>query len=386
MKAKFSFLLLFVGAVLLNSPDFAFPQGNIQVLNHSATFEHGTDTNPIRLAGIPTALDISSVTTPTVWVAANQNGTGIVQVLNHNATFEHGTGTNPIQLAGIPTALDISSVTTPTIWVANRTPAVASYPEAMNFGNVSVGSSSSRSLVFRNGALVGAEVLMIDNITIEDHRFTASSSSLAVAPSTSASVELTFTPDEINEITSDLVAETNDPNQENITVRLIGSGVSSSAPPEEVPGGGGEELRRAISVTPSAIGFPDTMGGWRSFEEVRISNTGNAEVRVKVESSIPIVFSFTEPNGFIVPVGRTITYGVVFRPSRFLLRDRDYEGLLSYSILNENWEPTWRQKVTGKGKQNVFQLAVVAALVAAGAIIGSRTVRKAWQKKRKMSA
>lgn len=98
-------------------------------------------------------------------------------------------------------------------------------PASLDFGNVTVGSSASRTLVVRNR---GTAPLILNLFGLDGHQlqFSYNSGTLAIlAPGESGSIEVFFHPSTAGTKTATFVIHSNDPDEVSVQIPLSGAGV-----------------------------------------------------------------------------------------------------------------------------------------------------------------
>lgn len=107
----------------------------------------------------------------------------------------------------------------------NCGPDIAADPPSLDFGNIPVGSDSTRQLVISN---VGEQILVVDNIFITGRDagefFFTGNTSFTLASMESETLEVVFSPDSEGSKIAALRIESNDPDEDTLTVPLSGGG------------------------------------------------------------------------------------------------------------------------------------------------------------------
>lgn len=122
-------------------------------------------------------------------------------------------------------------------------------PTAVDFGNVTVGSTADRTLTVRN---VGNASLTVTGVSIDNPRFTVVSPStpFTVSVGGQQAVVVRFAPAVVGPQSGTLRIQSNDPDEATVTVSLTGQGVAAQPPPSgrtlSVPDASGEPGRTVI--------------------------------------------------------------------------------------------------------------------------------------------
>ncbi len=212
-------------------------------------------------------------------------------------------------------------------------PDIAVSPSALAFGAVPVGGSSSGSLTVSNN---GQSALVISAVTISGSdaaMFVQTNNCSTVAPSTSCTVNVTFSPTSQGAKTASLTLTSNDPDTPNLAVPLSGTGV--------VPD---------IALDTVALDYGSVPIGSSSTKAVTVSNAGEASL---VVTSITIsgpddgMFSQTNTCGASFPPGDSCVISVTFTPtsagpkaaSLVIVSNDPDEGTLSVSLSGSGGSP-----------------------------------------------
>jgi hypothetical protein len=142
-----------------------------------------------------------------------------------SATVSVG-GVTRFAVAAITTDGDTSWYATPIVLDANADYPIASTPDTIDFGGVSVGADSTVSLILEN---VGGDTLVVLSAELESERFSATAFADSIAPSSSDTIEVTFAPDAYEQYFDTLTATTNSLVSPTRRVILKGEGVDPAA-------------------------------------------------------------------------------------------------------------------------------------------------------------
>ena len=138
-------------------------------------------------------------------------------------------------------------------------------PAAINFGTVSTSLKSTSSLVLSN---TGSTDLTISVLTLTGAEFTVSgiTTPKTITAGQSASVTVTFAPTTAGSATGSLAITSNDPTNPTVTVPLSGTGSSTAT--------------GQLTASPASVAFGALAVGSSAKQNVVITNTGNAAVKI----------------------------------------------------------------------------------------------------------
>lgn len=150
--------------------------------------------------------------------------------------------------------------------INNGAPIASIEPQSLDFGQVFEGASKSLPLTLHNA---GSDTLRVDQLAVEPSSFTASASSLVVAPFADAVITVTFQANTLGVSSGSLAVYTNDPADSVLTVALTAEGVAAPN----------------IVVSPDSL-LETLNTGQTSTRVLTVSNTGSnaLEYSVKVSS------------------------------------------------------------------------------------------------------
>ena len=151
-------------------------------------------------------------------------------------------------------------------------------PAALDFGNVSVGQSTTRELTVRN---TGTAMLSVTNLSSPTPPFSVVSPAVpfTVAPNGQRPVTVRFSPITVGVQSGVLSIASNDPDAATVAVPLQGAGLG-------VPN---------ISVAPAQLDFGNVSIGQSTTRELTVHNTGTAVLSVTNLSSPTPRFSVVSP-------------------------------------------------------------------------------------------
>ncbi len=174
-------------------------------------------------------------------------------------------------------------------------PDIAVSPEALDFGDVYVGSSKSLNVTISN---VGDAGLTIYGITTDNDKFSTTNIT-SLAAGESANITVTFAPDAVGGQSGNLTISSDDPDEGTVTVALSGNGIAKPAAPD-------------IAVSPEALDFGDVYVGSSRSLNVTISNVGDAGLTIYGVTTDNDKFSTT--NITSLAAGESANVTVTFAP------------------------------------------------------------------------
>ncbi len=111
--------------------------------------------------------------------------------------------------------------------VASPKPSIYLSNISFDFGDVPVFSTSSKQLTIQNK---GNGDLNIENIVSDNSVFNVSATQFTITPGNQQTVQINFTPDNVQTETGTLTITSNDPDQSELLVNLTGTGIDDQAP------------------------------------------------------------------------------------------------------------------------------------------------------------
>ncbi len=133
---------------------------------------------------------------------------------------------------------------------------------ALSFGDVAVGSPSTRTLQISND---GDSLLVVSNLNIErGSDFSVSPTTMTVAPGDTSSVEVLFQPTGPGAASISMLVRSNDPDERSVEVILSGNGVQA-----------------LLSVQPTSIRFGEVRLGAFADTTIVLKNDGNATLGLR---------------------------------------------------------------------------------------------------------
>lgn len=136
----------------------------------------------------------------------------------------------------------------------------------VDFGYVFLGSTGSKTMILSNE---GSDILEVRSIATNSPHFQVGQSSMQLPPGSWRLLSLAFTPPDTVTATANLVLLCNDPDNDSVTVALIGRG---DYPPE-------------ISVAPESYSF-DLASGEAAGSTLSIANSGTGQLRYRITTQL----------------------------------------------------------------------------------------------------
>jgi ASPM-SPD-2-Hydin domain-containing protein/HYDIN/CFA65/VesB family protein len=172
-------------------------------------------------------------------------------------------------------------------------------PASINFGSVSVGSSSTKSVTLTNG---GNATVTVSQAKVSGAAFTVTQGTplSSIAASQSVTLQIRFAPSSSGSLSGSLTV-TSDADNSPTTINLTGSGVAPAT---------------QLSATPSKVSFGNVPLGGSSALGVILKNTGNSNVTISgvTASGGDYSTSGVSANTTLKP-GQTVTLNVAFTPT-----------------------------------------------------------------------
>ncbi len=211
---------------------------------------------------------------------------------------------SPTDVGVHQTSLTIQSNDTnqPTVTVALSgtalgVPDIVVEPSALDFGTVSLGESTERTLTVGND---GTAALAVTAVQSGDPAFSVvEESSFELPPAESRTLSIRFAPSAVGTQQATLSIESNDPDQPAAAVALAGAALG-------VPG---------ISVTPAEIDFGTLVLGQSSERALTVRNTGSAELSVVSVKTNDPAFTVIGETAFTLAPGASSKLTIRFLPT-----------------------------------------------------------------------
>jgi hypothetical protein len=220
--------------------------------------------------------------------------------------------------------------------VAAPAPAVALSPNALSFGAVIVGQSSTLSTQIRNAGTATLNVTGIAACTGTSAEFGFTSPApLAIAPGQSATLSVTYRPTAVGADSGCLAVTSNDAASPTVNLGLSGAGAAQTAP--------------AIVLDPASLDLGTVTVGGTASKTTVVRNTGDATLNVTgiaLCSGTASVFSWSPAAPLAVAPGQGVTVTVTYKPSAAATDS----GCLAFTS-NDAANPQVSLSVTGTGAQ-----------------------------------
>src|SRR5437773_19066 len=172
-------------------------------------------------------------------------------------------------------------------------------PTSINFGNIAVGSSTTKSVTLTNG---GNTTVTVSQTKVSGAAFTVTQGTplSSIAASQSATLQIRFTPSSSGALSGSLTV-TSDADNSPTTISLAGAGVAPVA---------------QLSATPSSVRFGNVAVGGTSALGVTLKNTGNSNVTISGVTASGGGYSVNglSANTTLNP-GQAVTLNVAFTPT-----------------------------------------------------------------------
>ena len=172
---------------------------------------------------------------------------------------------------------------------------------SLDFGTVSVGMQTSATLAVSNS---GSNDLTISMLTLTGAEFGASgiSTPRTISAGQSANLALTFDPTAAGAVSGSVVIVSNDPSNATVTVPLSGTG--SNTPTGQ------------LTASPTTVGFGNVAVGGNKVQQITLTNSGNAAVKISSITESGTGYSFS---GAATPItvnsGQSIVVSVTYAPT-----------------------------------------------------------------------
>lgn len=188
---------------------------------------------------------------------------------------------------------------------------------ALDFGEVDVGDTATRSLTLRNDGDAPVEFLNVQ--VLDSDAFRVATTLLGDLQAGGELVlELEFTPDAGGAFLGTLVLETNAAGAETINIPLSGDGhTGTGGDSGDDSGGGGGDDDPWLILSASAVDFGTVDLGSSGTQSMTVSNTGDGDVLVKAFTFSSTEFSwgkeFSVP--YVLGAGATRSFTLSFTPT-----------------------------------------------------------------------
>ncbi len=165
-------------------------------------------------------------------------------------------------------------------------------PNSLNFGNVVLGSDSTKSVTVTN---TGTSALIINNMTSSNGQFTVDPTPITILPGAAYNIDITFAPLSDGLKTGYIYFYHNASNLKD-SVSVSGTGVSPR-----------------FTVTPTHVDFGEVRNGTDKTEFVTVTNTGTSNLVISSVTSDNAVYTVSQSDGAIAPGASEIFY-ITFSP------------------------------------------------------------------------
>ena len=287
---------------------------------------------------------VTGMTTP-MTLAAGQSGSFTVAVKPRSAGILTGTLTAQGDSGSAPVVANLSAT------AVSSQPQLSVNPAAIDFGTVSVGLKGNNNLVLTN---LGAADQTISLITINGTEFTISgiSTPKTIAAGQSAQAVVTFSPTTAGSVAGSIGITSNDPVNPTLTVSLSGIGSATKS--------------GQLSASPASLGFGTVATGSSANQQIHLTNTGSAAVKISGVSASGTGFSAT---GVSTPATINPSQSVALTASFAPSTPGSATG--SISILSDAANSTLKIPLDGTGAQ--AGLSILPASFNFGSVIDGQT-------------
>lgn len=234
------------------------------------------------------------------------------------------------------------------------TPQLTTSAASLNFGNVTVGSSSTQPLTLTS---TGTAAVTVNSASVSGTGFTVSGATfpLNLNPGQTVTLQVKFDPTNTGAVTGKLAIASNSSTNPNATVSLSGTGIAATSP--------------QLSVSAASLSFGNVTVGSSSTQPLTLSSTGTAPVTINSAGVTGTGFSVS---GTTFPLTlnpqQTVTLQVKFQPTS----TGSVTGQLAVSS-NSSTNATATVSLSGTGQAATSpQLSVSAASLSFGDVtVGS---------------
>ncbi len=163
-------------------------------------------------------------------------------------------------------------------------PTISVSTQNLNFGTIKIDSVYSQNIVINNS---GTGVLVIDSLKVSNSNFSVSSSHFEIKTGESYTITVTFSPQSTGELKGNLILFSNDDNNPQTTITLIGYGSQTSGP--------------VLSLSSSSIEFGEIYISESKTINLRIYNYGSEELIISEISAADESFSVSKSTMTLSP-------------------------------------------------------------------------------------
>ena len=188
-------------------------------------------------------------------------------------------------------------------------PVISVDPEALNFGEITVGESEELNLTVGND---GNENLTVSNVVADGGGFGVNfEGEFIVAPGNTTDITVSFEPPQAGNFEGTVTITSSDPQNDAVTINLSGNGTEPQIP--------------VIAVEPEALNFGAVTTGESSNLPLTVSNTGNTTLTVSNVVVNGAYFSSNYEAQFDVAPNESAEISVTFSPGEV----GDFEGTVT---------------------------------------------------------
>ncbi len=283
------------GAGILTASATTLSFGNVSVGNNATqtlTFTNtGTGTVNISSASISGAGFAAVGGSPLSAISVGQSGTIQIQFAPPSAGAVTGSLSIASDAANSPLTISLTGTGTQ--------PGLTISPASLNFGNVTVGQSSTQAVQLTNSGNVN---VVVNLATLSGSGFTMSGLSLpaTLTAGQSLSFSVQFAPTAGGGVAGSIVFTDNAPGSPQ-TLSLSGSGVASN---------------QALVASPGSFAFGNVVVGSTSSQTITLSNSGNTSVTISQAIISGAGFAMTGlATPTTIPAGQNATFTAQFIPT-----------------------------------------------------------------------
>ena len=281
------------------------------------------------------AITVNAVTTSVPFAVSGFNGT---TTLNAGQTLSLTVNFTPF--APGPASATLSVTTSPTsaslavpLSGAGQAPIIAANPSSLNFGNQTVGTTTSQSLTVSNQ---GQLTLSLNQVSVNPSVFLLAGPTppMSISPGSSVSYSVTFNPSGTQSYTGS-VTFTSDAFNGTVSTSLSGTGVAATT---------------ALNVSPGMLNFGNQVVNTASPQQtVTLTNAGSTSITISaVQASAPFTVS-----GFstltTLTAGQSLAVALAFTP----IAQTSYNGTLTITSTAPSSPNTVGLSGTGISPPNV---------------------------------
>lgn len=230
-------------------------------------------------------------------------------------------------------------------------PEISVTPTAASFGNVTVNADASQVIKISNA---GTAALKISQAMITGTGFSMSGLTAPVTVAAGASVNFTvaFNPKAAGAGTGS-ISLTSNASESPTAINLTGTGVSVSL---------------KLTASASSLSFGNVLVGSNTTQDVRLTNSGNADVVISSASAAGAGFSASGGSNLTLTPNQSATVAVSFDPQN--------KGALSGTLTVASNAPSLSIKLTGTGTQASLHSVSITWTPSTSSVIGYYVYRR----------